>query len=291
MPPAPNALHLLRARRVPPTGPWGDADSSSEVSDDKEKGLARSTRHPALSQRPPANQRTAERQKRLVDVGPLVVADAQAAKLVEPGKCPLDYPPPPAQATPVLGAAHRQPGHDVPRSETAPNRSGVVAAITKHTVRTPPRSPAFALERGNRIHQRQGLLRVIPVRAGEADGEGHATSIAYQMTLAPAFGPIGGIRPGLIATKHRAHGTTIHDGSRPIDLVVASQPIQQRKVDQIPYAQPLSVVQAPPAGHPRSAAEFLRQHLPGNATAKDEDNAGETRAIRDAWPSTLGSWW
>jgi hypothetical protein len=49
----------------------------------------------------------------------------------------------------------------------------------------------------------------------------------------------------------------------------------------------LPVVQAPPAGHPGAAAEFLRQHLPGNATAKDEDNPGETRAVRHARPSTL----
>jgi len=52
----------------------------------------------------------------------------------------------------------------------------------------------------------------------------------------------------------------------------------------------LPVAQAPPARHPRPAPEFLRQHLPRNATPKDEDNAGETRAIREAWPSTLRSW-
>jgi uncharacterized protein YdhG (YjbR/CyaY superfamily) len=51
-------------------------------------------------------------------------------------------------------------------------------------------------------------------------------------------------------------------------------------------ARQLPVVQAPPA-HPRSVPEFWREHLPGNAAAKDEDNAGQTRAIRDAWPSTF----
>src|SRR5258705_7946712 len=30
-----------------------------------------------------------------------------------------------------------QPGRDVPRPETAPNRGGTVAAIAKHTARTP----------------------------------------------------------------------------------------------------------------------------------------------------------
>ena len=111
------------------------------------------------------------------------------------------------------------------------------------------------------------------------------------MTLAPAFGPIGGIRPGLVTPVHRADGTTVHDRPRPINLVVASEPIQQRKVDQIPNARLLPIAHPPPARHPRSAPEFLRQHLPGNATAKDKDNAGEARAIRDARPSTLPSRW
>ena len=51
-----------------------------------------------------------------MDVGPLVIADAQAAKLIQPGKRALDDPAPPAQAAAVLGAAHGQQRHecDVP---------------------------------------------------------------------------------------------------------------------------------------------------------------------------------
>ena len=71
---------------------------------------------PGFPQGMPADQRTPQRQKRLVDVGPLVVADAQAAKLIEPSKRPLHDPAKPAQATPVLGAAQSQHGHDVTRS-------------------------------------------------------------------------------------------------------------------------------------------------------------------------------
>ena len=41
-----------------------------------------------------------------MDVGPLLIADAQAAKLVQPRKCPLHDPAPPPQATSVLGASH-----------------------------------------------------------------------------------------------------------------------------------------------------------------------------------------
>jgi hypothetical protein len=175
----------------------------------KENRTTHSTGHLAFSQELPADQRAPERKECLVDVGSLVTADAQAAKLAQPRKCALDDSPPPAQATAVLGAAHRQPGHDVPRPETAPNRRRIVAAITKHTARTPPRSPAFALERGNRINQWQGFLRVIPVRAGEADGEGHAPPVADQMALAPGASLGRGIGTGLVSCIDRAHRATI----------------------------------------------------------------------------------
>ena len=86
---------------------------------------------------------------------------------------------------------------------------------------------------------------------------------------------------------HSADGTTVHDRPRPINLAVAREPIQQRKVDQIPHARQLPIAQPPRACHPRSAPEFLREHLPGTAAARDEDNAGEARAIRDARPPTF----
>src|SRR2546422_6366442 len=38
---------------------------------------------------------------------------------------------------------------------------------------------------------------------------------------------------------------------------------------------------------PRPAPEFLQEHLPGNTAAKDEDNAAEARAIRNARPPTM----
>ena len=166
---------------------------------------------PRLAQRLPANQRAPEREERLVDVGPLVVADAQAAKLTEPGEGAFHDPPPPAQATPMLCAAHGQQGHDVTRPQTAPNGSCVVAAIPEHTVRPLPRSPPYAMQRRNRIDQRQGFLRVVPIRAGQTHGERHASPIANQMALAPALRPIGGIRTSMVTTMDCADGTAVQD--------------------------------------------------------------------------------
>jgi hypothetical protein len=88
------------------------------------------------------------------------------------------------------------------------------------------------MEWGNRIHQCKGFLRIVSVRAGQANRERHAPSVANQMTLAPALGPICGIRTGLIPAVHRADGTTVYNRPRPINLVVAREPIQQREVDR-----------------------------------------------------------
>src|SRR5262249_15377017 len=120
----------------------------------------------------------------------------------------------------------------------------------------------------------------------------HAVSVADHVTLAPSPGSIRWIRTGFRPTTHRPHGATIHDRSRPINLVISSEPIQQRKVHQIPRPDFLPIAQSSPPRHPRHAAEFLRRHLPREGAAKGKENAGETRTIRDARPSTArSSWW
>jgi len=47
-------------------------------------------------------------------------------------------------------------------------------------------------------------LRVVSIRAGQTNGERHASPVANQMALAPALGPIGRVRTGLITAMHRA---------------------------------------------------------------------------------------
>ena len=130
-------------------------------------------------------------------------------------------------------------------------------------------------------------FRFAPVRR---TASGTPRPLADQVTLTAALGSIRGIRHGGAQTGlHSADGITVHDRPRPINLVTASEPIQQRKVDQIPHARPLPIAQAPPACHPRSAPELLGEYLPGDATTKNEDNASEASAIRDTRPPTLWS--
>ena len=58
-------------------------------------------------ERLPADPDTTKGEESFVDVSPFIVANPEAATLIEPGKRSLDDPPPPAQAATVLRAAHR----------------------------------------------------------------------------------------------------------------------------------------------------------------------------------------
>ena len=145
-----------------------------------------------------------------MDVGPPVIAHAQVAELVQPRERPLDDPPPPAKAGPMLRAAPGEYRMNPTHSQAVPNRLGVVATVAQQTVRPTPRSSACTMEWRNCICQGQGFLRVISICACQAHGERHAPAVANQMALAPALGPIGRIRPGQVAPTHRTDGTTVH---------------------------------------------------------------------------------
>src|SRR4051795_9835334 len=90
------------------------------------------------------------------------------------------------------------------------------------------------------------------------------------MALAPALGAIGRVRTSLVTAVHCADGTTVHHRSRPLDLIVSSEPIQQREVNKIPHTRSLPIAQAAPTRHSPT----------GNAAAEDKQNARETRADR-----------
>jgi len=108
---------------------------------------------------------------------------------------------------------------------------------------------------------------------------------ANQMALASPLGSIGGVGTGLLSAIHRTQGATIDHRSRPNNSAASRQPIKYREVDEIPHTGHMPVAQPSPARHPRTAAQFLRQHLPRDACAEDKENAGQACAIRDTRPS------
>ena len=56
-----------------------------------------------------------------MDVGTFLVADAQSAKLVQPGKAPFHDPSPSTEAAAVLCVAHRKQREDAPVAQTLPD--------------------------------------------------------------------------------------------------------------------------------------------------------------------------
>jgi hypothetical protein len=150
-----------------------------------------------------------------------------------------------------------------------------------------PWSPAFAVQRGNRIHQRQGFLRVVPVRAGQAHRERHARPWHIRWRLLPRFARSVGFGP-VWSPPHTARteqlSTTARDQS-----IWSSRASQSSSAKWIRSHTPASCQSRKRRQHviPDRAPEFRREHLPGNAAPKDEDNACEARAIRDARPPTL----
>jgi len=56
-----------------------------------------------------------------MDVASFVVPDSQPTKLVEPSKATLHNPSPSAEATAVLGVAHREQGQDTPVVQALPD--------------------------------------------------------------------------------------------------------------------------------------------------------------------------
>ena len=65
------------------------------------------------------------------------------------------------------------------------------------------------------------------------------------------------------------------------------QALQQNLMQPRPHAGFLPVAQTPPATHAAPAAHLGRQHLPRQAGAQHEQNAGQRRPIVDRRPSAL----
>jgi hypothetical protein len=64
-----------------------------------------------------------------MDVGPLLIANSQSAKLIHPGERPLHNPAPSAQSTAMISVSFGEPRHDVAGTQTLPDRFGVIATV------------------------------------------------------------------------------------------------------------------------------------------------------------------
>jgi hypothetical protein len=80
-----------------------------------------------------------------MNVRPPFLANAQAAKLIEPGEGSFHDPPPPAQSAAVLGVLLRKKRDDASATQTLPDRLSIITAAAQHAIRTTAGSSALSL--------------------------------------------------------------------------------------------------------------------------------------------------
>jgi hypothetical protein len=132
-----------------------------------------------------------------VDGGVALVADPQAAEVVQVGEAALDDPALLAQPGAVGDAAAGDEGLDAARPQDAPVLFEVVAAVAQQPVGLLARPAAFALHGPGvqLIQQRDELGDVVAVAARQSDGQRDAGRVDQQMVFAAGAGTIDRGRP------------------------------------------------------------------------------------------------
>ena len=128
-----------------------------------------------------------------MNIRPLLIAHTQAAKLAEPGKGPLHYPPTSAQPTSMFSISLGEQRRDVPDTQTLPDCLRAITTVAQHAIRTMARSSSLSLQEWDSINECECLLRVVTIRAGELDGEWNTATVADQMPFAAQLRPVGGV--------------------------------------------------------------------------------------------------
>ena len=120
-----------------------------------------------------------------MDLGVALVADAQAAEVVQVREAALDDPALGAEARAVLGAAARDHRFDSALPEQPAVLVVVIAAVGEHDVGLLARPPELAGDRPGVqvIEQRQQLGDVVAIAACQPDGERDAGGVDEQVVF------------------------------------------------------------------------------------------------------------
>ena len=113
------------------------------------------------------------------------------------------------------------------------------------------------------------------------------TLIDQQVVFASKFAAIGWVSACVLAPGRCRYACSVNASSIPHDLVVLSEPSQNRLVDTLPNAGSHPFVKATPACHATAAAEFARQVLPRYSSLEDKQDSSQGRPIVDTWPPSF----
>jgi hypothetical protein len=87
-----------------------------------------------------------------MDIGSLLVADAQSAKLIQPSESSFHHPSPSAQSASMFGVALGEPRLNVAVSETSADCLCVIPTVAQYAIRTMAGSSALSLQRWNSVN-------------------------------------------------------------------------------------------------------------------------------------------
>ncbi len=150
----------------------------------------------SVPQSAPADQRAAEPEKRLVDVGPPLEPNPEPAEAVKPREGPLHDPAEGPEAAAVSDVAMSQDRADAALAQLVAVRFRVVGPIPEETVGTATGVAGTTAYRRDRVNQRQELCDVVPVGPGQRYRQRDAVGVGDDVMLAPRSGPVRGIRAG-----------------------------------------------------------------------------------------------
>lgn len=92
------------------------------------------------------------------------IANAQAAKLMQPAERPFHHPTVLAEATAVRRVPLRQDRLNAQPTQDLTMRLGIIAAVSLDTLGATSRMADFASHGGNRLHERHQLSDIVRIR-------------------------------------------------------------------------------------------------------------------------------
>src|SRR5688500_10747436 len=136
-----------------------------------------------------ADERAAEGEEGLMDVGAPLVADRQPPVAVEPGQRTLHHPAMATQALAGVDALARDATADVAAAQRLAAAGDVVALIGVHLGRPLAPPPIGLLDRRDGIEQLLEDDGVVTVRPGQERSERDPAAVSHNMALRARFSP------------------------------------------------------------------------------------------------------
>jgi len=127
-----------------------------------------------------------------VEIGVSFVAGAEPFELVQPGEGALDHPAHCAQSGAVGDAASGDQGFDAAFPQQAPILVEVVAPVGIQAPGLAAGTSTQSSDRWDGVEQWQELGDVVPVAAGERDGEWGSVAVDDQVVLGAGAGTVDG---------------------------------------------------------------------------------------------------